>query len=84
MCKYGLGGTWSIGNEKVDPTVWQGLISEDIQNRSYTHTNKHGDIAMSNLEVATEILSFLVLEHITRSLKEAHVGLFCDNTSDVQ
>ena len=39
---------------------------------------------MNDLELAAEVLSFLVLEHITRSLKFTHVGSFCDNTSAAQ
>ena len=75
-CKYGMGGTWSTGTKIIEPTVLQVPIPEDIQNRLCTNTNKKGDITMSNLELTAEILSFLVLEHITRSLKIAHAGFF--------
>ena len=38
---------------------------------------------MNDLELAAEVISYLVLEYITWSVKFVHVGLFCDNNSVV-
>ena len=72
-CKYGMGRTWSAGTKILEPTVLQVPILEDIQNRLCTHTNKKGDITMNDLDLAAEVLSFLVFEYVIQSLKLAHV-----------
>ena len=82
-CKYGMGGTWLAGTKSLEPTVWQVPIPENIQNRLCTHTNKKGDITMNDLDLAAEVLSFLVLEHITQSLKFAHVNFLWRHVSCV-
>ena len=66
----------SAGTKKLDPIVYQVPLPEDIQNRLCIHTNKYEDITMIDLELSVDVLRFLVLGHIKRSLTFAQVEIF--------
>ena len=78
----GAGGVWLPGETRLKPTVWRVEWPQEVRDRLVTHTNPHGDITNSDLEMLGALLGWLVLEAIT-STKHAHVGMCSDNSATV-
>ena len=82
-CKYGAGGIWIGGSDKLPYVVWRITFPNDVQQRLKTKDNPKGDLSINDLEMAGVLLQWLVLEQITTDLKFKHTSIFCDNTSSV-
>ena len=79
----GAGGVWLPGATALDPVVWRFKWPQEIVDRLVTFDNPAGDITNSDLEMAAEVLGWLVLEAIVKSLRWKHVGVWSDNTPTV-
>ena len=83
--KAAVGGIWTSGTNYMSPIVWRMEWPLEIQNQLVSSKNKNGKLSINDLELAGILLSWLVLEKITKSkLKHTHIGMFCDNASTVQ
>ena len=58
----GAGGIWISGNKLLAPIVWRVEWPQEIRDRLVTFDNPGGDITNSDLEMAAELLGWLVLE----------------------
>ena len=58
----GAGGVWIPGNKSIAPIVWRVKWPREVVDRLVTDKNPAGDITNSDLEMAAEVLGFLVLE----------------------
>jgi hypothetical protein len=67
------GGVWLPGIRKITPVVWRLRWPPTIHNRLVTFDNPNRDITNSNLEMAAEVLGWLVLEGSINT-RWAHVG----------
>ena len=78
----GAGGVWIPGSKAMAPVVWRVEWPDDIVARLVTQDNPDGDITNSDLEMAAEVLGWLVLESCV-STRHAHVGVCSDNSPTV-
>ena len=78
----GAGGVWLPGTRALAPIVWRYQWPEEVRARLVTQQNPTGDITNSDLEMAAEVLGWLVLEACV-PLKWAHVGVCSDNMPTV-
>ena len=82
--KTGVGGVWLTGTHYIQLYVWRLEWPLDIQKNLISQSNPHGSITINDLEMAGELLTWLVLESIAPiSLKHANIGIYCDNTPTV-
>ena len=75
--KEGPGGVWLPGTRELAPVVWRVRWPEYIRARPVSSENPEGNITTSNLEMATKLLGWLILEGLVAT-KWAHVGV-CNN-----
>jgi hypothetical protein len=78
----GVGGIWVSGTDHIAPIVWRVPWPKEVRDRLVTQDNMSGDITNSDLEMAAEILGWLVLEAVV-STRHAHVGMCSDNSATV-
>ena len=78
----GAGGVWLPGTKAIAPTVWRVEWPAEVKERLVTGANPKGDITNSDLEMAAEVLGWLVLEAIVPTRHE-HVGVCSDNSATV-
>ena len=64
------------------PIVWRVPWSDEVRERLVTFENPTGDITNSDLDMAVELLSWLVLEAIV-STRYTHVGECSDNFATI-
>ena len=74
----GAGGVWLPGKKEIAPVVWRVEWPQEVRDRLVTFENPAGDITNSDLEMATEVLGWLVLEAVVPT-RHAHVGVCSDN-----
>ena len=78
----GAGGVWPPGNKPLAPVVWRLQWPQGIKDALMTWENPKGTITNSDLEMAADLLGWLVLEGNVL-LKHEHVGLCSDNSATV-
>ncbi|KAL7525321.1 hypothetical protein ACHAXR_003320 [Thalassiosira sp. AJA248-18] len=78
----GAGGIWISGEKLLPPIVWRVPWPPEVKARLVTMSNMSGDITNSDLEMAAEVLGWLVLEAVV-STRWAHVGICSDNSATV-
>ena len=78
----GAGGVWLPGTKALAPVVWRVKWPQDVRDALITWDNPNGKITNSDLEMAAELLGWLVLESIV-PLRHEHVGLCSDNSATV-
>ena len=78
----GAGGICISGQRELAPIVWQVKWAKEVVDRLVTPENPNGDITNSDLEMAAEVLGWLVLEAVV-STRWAHVGICSDNWATV-
>ena len=78
----GAGGVWLPGARELAPIVWRVRWPQEVRDRLVTADNRNGDITNSDLEMAAEVLGWLVLEAVV-SLLWTHVGMWSDNSATV-
>ena len=78
----GAGGIWVSGTKEMAPIVWRVEWPQDIRDRLVTFANPNGDITNSDLEMAAEVLGWLVLEAVVPT-RHVHVGACSDNSPTV-
>ena len=78
----GAGGIWIPAAKELAPIVWRVPWPQEVRDRLITEDNPEGDITNSDLEMAAEVLGWLVLE-ANVSLHWAHVGVCSDNSATV-
>ena len=79
----GAGGVWIPGKTELAPIVWRFEWPPEVVTRLVTEDNPEGDITNSDLEMAAEVLGWLVLEGCVPVLRWKHVGVWSDNTPTV-
>ena len=79
---WGAGGVWVPGTKALAPIVWRVQWPKEVLNRLVTEDNPDGDITNSDLEMADEVLGFLVLK-ANVPLRWEHVGVCSDNSATV-
>ena len=79
---WGAGGVWVPGTKGLAPVVWRVKWPKEVIDRVVTWDNPDGDITNSDLEMAAELLDFLVLEACV-TLRLEHVGVCSDNNATV-
>ncbi|KAL7533742.1 hypothetical protein ACHAWF_007944 [Thalassiosira exigua] len=79
----GAGGVWLPANSALAPIVWRFPWPPEVKARLVTEDNPDGDITNSDLEMAAEVLGWLVLEACVPNLRWKHVGVWSDNTPTV-
>ena len=79
---WGAGGVWVPGTKDLAPIVWRVQWPKEVLDRLVTEDNPDGDITNSDLEMAAEVLGFIVLE-ANVSLRWEHVGVCSDNSATV-
>ena len=60
----GAGGVWVSGLQSIAPIVWRLEWPQEMRDRLVTFANPSGDITNSDLEMAAEVLGWLVLEAV--------------------
>ena len=78
----GAGGIWVSGAKQMAPIVWRVPWPPEIRTWLVTFENPTGDITNSDLEMAAEVLSWLVLEAVM-SNRHTHVRVCSDNSATV-
>ena len=78
----GAGGVWLPGTKALAPIVWRWEWPQEIRDALITFENPNGTITNSDLEMAAELLGWLVLE-ANVPLEHEHVGLCSDNSATV-
>ena len=78
----GAGGVWLPGTKALAPVVWRVKWPQDVRDALITWDNPNGKITNSDLEMAAELLGWLVLESLV-PLRHEHVGLCSDNSATV-
>ena len=78
----GAGGVWLPGQKPLAPVVWRLQWPLTVRKRLVTFENPDGTITNSDLEMAAEVLGWLVLEAIVDT-RWAHVGACSDNSATV-
>ena len=78
----GAGGVWLPGTKPIAPIVWRYKWPKEVKEELVTYENPRGTITNSDLEMAAELLGWLVLESMV-PLRHEHVGLCLDNSSTV-
>ena len=78
----GAGGVWVSGQKDMAPIVWRVEWPQEVKDRLVTFDNPDGDITNSDLEMAAEILGWLVLEAVVET-RRIHVGICSDNSATV-
>ena len=78
----GAGGVWLPGTESIAPIVWRYQWPPNIVAELITEDNPGGTITNSDLEMAAEVLGWLVLEGCV-PLRWKHVGVCSDNSPTV-
>ena len=78
----GAGGIWVTGAKEMAPIVWRVPWPPEIRARLVTFNNPTGDITNSDLEMAAEVLGWLVLEAVVET-RHTHVGVCSDNSATV-
>ena len=73
---------WIPGNKSIAPIVWRVKWPREVVDRLVTDKNPAGDITNSDLEMAAEVLGFLVLE-ASVTTRHSHVGVCSDNSPTV-
>ena len=79
----GVGGGWLPGKDVLEPTIWRLEWPKQLWARLITLKNSGGGLDINHLEMAGNLLEWLLLEGIfgTKNLRYKHVGLFSDNTT---
>ena len=78
----GAGGVWLPGRRQLAPIVWRVRWPKEVRERLVTFANPDGDITNSDLEMAAELLGWIVLE-ASVDTRHAHVGVCSDNSATV-
>ena len=78
----GAGGIWISGNKLMAPIVWRVEWPREVRDRLVTFDNPKGDITNSDLEMAAELLGWLVLEGVVCT-RWTHAGCCSDNSATV-
>jgi len=78
----GAGGVWVSGLKSMAPIVWRLEWPQEVRDRLVTFANPSGDITNSDLEMAAEVLGWLVLEAVVAT-RRTHVGVCSDNSATV-
>ncbi len=73
---------WLPGRKELAPTVWRVEWPQEVKDRLVTEKNPNGDITNSDLEMAAEVLGWLVLEAIAPT-RHVHAGACSDNLPTV-
>ena len=76
-CKYGAGGVWFGGLQKLHPIVWRVPWPQDIIDRVSAN-----ELSINDLEMAGLVLQYLLLEQVV-PMKHVHAAAWCDNSSAV-
>ena len=78
----GAGSVWVPGTKELALIVWRYKWPQEVRDRLVSERNPTGDITNSDLEMAAEVLGWLVLEACV-PLKHEHVGVCSDNMPTV-
>ena len=78
----GAGGVWLPAKRELAPIVWRLKWPKEVVERLVTADNPDGDITNSDLEMAAEVLGWLVLE-ANAPTRHTHVGVCSDNWATV-
>ena len=78
----GAGGVWLPGRRDLAPTVWQVEWPSHVKERLVSFDNPEGDLTNSDLEMAAELLGWLVLEGLVAT-QWRHVEVCSDNSATV-
>ena len=78
----GAGGMWLPGTKPLAPIVWHWKWPQEVKEGLVTFANPKGKITNSDLEMAAELLGWLVLE-ANVPLRHKHVGMCSDNSTTV-
>ena len=73
---------WLPGAKPMPPVVWRVEWPQEVKDALVTWNNPTGTITNSDLEMAAELLGWLVLE-ANVPLRHEHVGLCSDNSATV-
>ncbi len=73
---------WLPGTRALAPIVWRVELPKEIKGALVTWENPYGTITNSDLEMAAELLGWLVMEGNV-PLRHKHVGLCYDNSATV-
>ena len=79
---WGAGGVWVPGTKALAPIVWKVQWPTEVLARLVTEDNPDGDTTNSDLEMAAEVLGFLVLE-ANVPIRWEHIGVCSDNSATV-
>ena len=74
----GVGGVWLSGNKRIPATVWRLEWPDEIKKAL-----KNATLTINDLEMAGNLLAWLVLEGMGVEIKHCHVALLNDNKSAV-
>ena len=78
----GAGGPWLPGTKPLAPVVGRVEWPQEVKDALVTWENPNGKITNSDVEMAAELLGWLVLE-ANVPLRHKHVGLCSDNSATV-
>lgn len=83
--KWGCGGVWFSGTQRLAPFVWYIKWPNKIKELLCTAENKRGPITISDLELMGIFLQWLALEMAVgkSNLKHHSPAIWCDNISAV-
>ena len=79
---WGAGGVWVPGTKELAPIMWRVQWPKEVLDRLVTEDNPKSDITNSDLEMAADVLGFIVLE-ANVSLRWEHVGVCSNNSATV-
>jgi len=74
----GVGGVWLSGNKKLQATVWRLEWPQEIKTLLATKV-----LTINDLEMAGNLLGWLVLEGMGVDIRHCHVALLNDNASAI-
>ena len=83
--KWGVGGVWFSGTDKVKPFVWFFEWPDEVRNELCTATNLTGILTISDLELLGIFMHWLALESVIgkENLQHRSVAIWCDNINAV-
>lgn len=79
----GVGGIWLSGKKKLRATIWIAEWPNKIRNNIKTEANPDGKITNIDLELAGNVIEWLVLEGMQVKLQHSHVEILSDNSPSV-
>ena len=76
------GGVWIPGTKSLAPIIWRIKWPDEVRRRIVTLAKPTGDITNSDLEMAAEVLGWLVLEEVVPT-RWIHAGVCSENSATV-